>query len=268
MASITTASSAAACRPAVADDESDDVRPARHVASRRHRSPPRRPSWQVSAPDADASVVARATPVGVASSPASGAGAATSRPRISSSTAGAGTGSTPCAVRTDPEPSATGDEHDPDGAQRGDARARRHDVGDRVERADLVEVHLLHRRPRAPGPRQQRAVRRSAAPARGRGRRAATPRAAAGPPPTAATVPSSRGLDVDLDGPQTRPASPGARSIESTRAPRRPPPPAGRAAGRRGRPGPPSSMSPAIPAEASIQSVRVTRPSHRTARPG
>jgi DNA polymerase-3 subunit gamma/tau len=61
------------------------------------------------APDPDARVVASASPVGVASSPASGAEPATSQPRASSSTAGAGTGRTPCAVRTDPDPSATAD---------------------------------------------------------------------------------------------------------------------------------------------------------------
>ena len=59
--------------------------------------------------------------------------------------AGAGTGNTPCAERTMPPPTFSGDADDPVGAEPLEPEHRADDVDDRVERADLVQVHLLDR---------------------------------------------------------------------------------------------------------------------------
>lgn len=59
--------------------------------------------------------------------------------------AGAGTGRTPCAQRTKPLPTWTGEAADAVRADQVEEQAAADDVRDRVHRADLVEMHLLGR---------------------------------------------------------------------------------------------------------------------------
>ena len=59
--------------------------------------------------------------------------------------AGAGTGKTPCAECTIPPPTLSGEATIAVRAEPLEAEHRADDVDDRVERADLVEVHLLDR---------------------------------------------------------------------------------------------------------------------------
>ena len=83
-------------------------------------------------------------PVGVTSSVAP-------RPRRSGTPfssracAGAGTGNTPCARRTVPLPTLSGDETTSVGPEPFHGERRADDVDDRVEGADFVQVHLLDR---------------------------------------------------------------------------------------------------------------------------
>ena len=97
-------------------------------------------------PQPVASVVSRAAPVGVHSSIAGAPGgpAYDGTPRSSSATAGGGTGSVPCALRTVPGADRDGGDHDVARrrAEVHEAGADPDHVGDRVERADLVEVHV------------------------------------------------------------------------------------------------------------------------------
>ena len=129
-----------------------------------------------------ASAVSRAAPVGRAeldvdrSAVRRGAAAAARRPP------GAGTGSRPCAV-----PTVTAAERDRGDdvhrAARGASSAAQHPdhVGDRVERADLVEVHVVRRRCRAPRASASASrAKTSRAPGAHAGRRGRPPRAARG----------------------------------------------------------------------------------------
>ena len=126
-------------------------RPAARWAGRRSRLPAPSPSRHRPPAGRPTAVTRRGEQRGagrgaqlVAARRRSGRGRPTSA--SSASTAGAGTGSRPCAARTMPCPSATGEPTVParPGVQRG---GHPDDVGDRVQRADLVEVHLLGRRP-------------------------------------------------------------------------------------------------------------------------
>ena len=63
-------------------------------------------------------------------------------PRSSSTTAGGGTGRRPCSVATVPPPTDTGETTTRAEAEVHEAGADADDVGDRVQRADLVEVHV------------------------------------------------------------------------------------------------------------------------------
>ena len=98
-------------------------------------------------PQPVASVVRSAAPVGVHSSIAGAPSgpAYDGTPTSSCATAGGGTGSVPWAPRTDPEPTATGLTTTSSGPRCDDPGADADDVGDRVQRPDLVEVHV-HRR--------------------------------------------------------------------------------------------------------------------------
>ena len=69
--------------------------------------------------------------------------ATTGTPASSSSTAGPGIGTTPCAPRAEPLPSATGRGGQPGQPEVLEPGDDADDVGQRVERADLVEVHLV-----------------------------------------------------------------------------------------------------------------------------
>ena len=79
----------------------------------------------------------------------------------------------PWAPRTEPEPTATGLTTTWSGPRCDDAGAGADDVGDRVEGADLVEVHVHRRRCRARWPRPRRGARRPGARGRGPARPAA-----------------------------------------------------------------------------------------------
>ena len=95
------------------------------------------------APEPVALAASSAAPVGVHSSSSTGP-PYDGRPRSSSATAGAGTGSRPCAVPTWPPP--TRDGRDTTSVSRAEVLqpgAGADHVGDRVEGADLVEVHLV-----------------------------------------------------------------------------------------------------------------------------
>ena len=91
-----------------------------------------------------ARVVSSAAPVGVQSSVAGAPSgpAYDGTPVSSAATAGGGTGRVPCAPRTVPEPTAIGVTTTSVGARWTNAGAHPDHVGDRVERADLVEVHV------------------------------------------------------------------------------------------------------------------------------
>ena len=59
--------------------------------------------------------------------------------------AGAGTGSTPCSVFTVPLPTFNGEQTIVSTPSRSKPHAGAHDVGDRIHRADFVEMYLLDR---------------------------------------------------------------------------------------------------------------------------
>ena len=73
--------------------------------------------------------------------------ATTGMPASSSSTAGPGIGTTPCAPRAEPLPSATGEAVSRESPRCANPATTPDDVGQRVERAHLVEVHVLGRHP-------------------------------------------------------------------------------------------------------------------------
>ena len=66
-------------------------------------------------------------------------------PSSSASVAGAGSGSRPCAASTKPRPTGSGEQTTRSMPSDSSASATPHDLADRVDRADLVEVHLLGR---------------------------------------------------------------------------------------------------------------------------
>ena len=143
MASSSTAGAAPRRRggPAGAEDDAAPRWPVRGCRGCRRRPRPSSTVMAGSSSQAAASARITAIPVGVASSP----GAACAHPPAAGqlATAGTGTGSSPCAVRTRPEPTATSPAlsgGDAEVLQRG---ADPDDVGDRVQRAHLVEVHVV-----------------------------------------------------------------------------------------------------------------------------
>ena len=151
----------------LAEHHPGDVGPARRVAGAgAHPDAATRSAGRSSL--RSASVTTSAMPVGVVSSP--WPPALTGQPRASSATAGTGTGRTPWAVRTVPAPRATGPALRVSTSRSCRAAAHADHVGDRVQRADLVEVHLVRARCRAPGPPPRPAGRTRRARGRVRGR--------------------------------------------------------------------------------------------------
>ena len=108
--------------------------------------PLRRSTIGGSGPYAETTEASTAAPVGVVISLATGP-ASTGTPCSSATTAGGGTGSGPCAPAggARPQDDRTGRQPgEPEGVE---TRCGADDVGDGVERTDLVEVHLVRRGP-------------------------------------------------------------------------------------------------------------------------
>ena len=130
-------------RPALADQEPQHVGVALGVAAAGADADPRRWSSAAAGPTPwPAWSAARRRSACTARSPGRPGPAYDGTPRSSSATAGGGTGRVPCAPRTVPEPTATGETTTSSAPRCDEAGAHPDDVGDRVERADLVEVHV------------------------------------------------------------------------------------------------------------------------------
>ena len=144
-----------------AEHGAEEVRPIR--AGRPCRRPSRRaraPSTATAASRA-ACAPTMAAPVGVTNSKSIPASYVAS-PARHSTVAGAGSGSDAVRAFTKPRPIGSGDTHHL-GPELLERRGAPDDVGDGVDRADLVEVHVVDRRSGAPWPRPRRAAGRSAA---------------------------------------------------------------------------------------------------------
>ena len=208
-------------------------------------------------PQESASVVSRAAPVGVQDSALPGP-ASDGTPRSSSATAGGGTGMVPCAPRTVPVPTATGETDDRTADVRRPATRSRRTPRRRRRSRRAPRPRGRRRRAgrrRAPWPRRRRGARRRGWRGRGRPRRAR---------PRWSRPRMSRqlrwccavgDLDVAAGGGEAvaaaRSPGPGRPARGRPRRPRSP-------STARGTPAPrsaPSSMSPLAPAEASTQTL-------------
>ncbi len=140
-------SGAAAGRPASRGSPSTSRRTFASSSGSRPPAPVPLPRSTIggSGPYDDTTEASTAAPVGVVISRATGP-ASTGAPRSRATTAGGGTGSGPCAPRVVPDPRTTGLEVRPRQTEGVETGCHADDVGDRVERADLVEVDLLRRR--------------------------------------------------------------------------------------------------------------------------
>ena len=135
------------CRAALgvaADDHPHDVRQRRQVARAGAVADAPRASSRGSGPNASASAATSAAPVGVTSSDLDLDAVRAARPRAARASPGAGSGSRPCAASTKPaaRPAAASTRR-ASTPRLSSASATPHDLADRVDRADLVEVHAL-----------------------------------------------------------------------------------------------------------------------------
>ena len=167
----------------------------------------------------------------------------------------AGTGSSPCAPRTVPEPTATGETTTSVEPEVHEPGADPDHVGDRVEGADLVEVHVVAGRGRAPRPRRpaSRSKARSA-----RSRTSSSSAAAVSSARTSRQVRWWRRVG-DLDVHAGRGEAAAGHPLDAQRRPARARPrrprPASTSTGTPAPTSAPSSMSPLAPEEASTQPI-------------